>query len=332
MKKPAPCKLAVILNLVVASALLTAGGASAAEHASATPAATAATAPAAKTPPAKAGGKLCPPEPCKTGHNCSNDPFEPTACWTTEYGPARADVIIGAQHLGAVRSPNMLYCDGNTYALCFFSGPPTPTGTSSSNNALPCLVSGEIATCTCQAYTSGPNFVDINGILNRGAYFEAVSQCGHDGSKCKNIVNCGPRGDLKGCANYPPAKVCKYIKDQNPIDPKVSLWPKADLISTFSFAMSPFSLDTSPKQDGPYQLGSTPCTGLYAGCMTASCTYGAGHKPPTTDGELVTCQCPTYNGPNYQIGQSKQSCSITGGSGSYVWSAANTVPAKSGGK
>ncbi len=303
MKKPAPRKLAVILNLVVAAALLTAGGASAAEHASATPAATA---PAAKTPPAKAGGKLCPPLPCKTGHDCSNYPFVPTTCWTTNYGPARADVIVGAPKLGAIRSPNMLYCDGNTYALCFFSGPPTPTGTSSSNNSLPCVLNGDTASCTCQAYTSGPNFVDINGILNRGAYFEAVSQCGRDGSKCKNIVNCGPRGDLKECANYPPASVCKYVKDQNPLDPKVSLMPKADLISTFSFAMSPFSLDSSPKQNGPYQLGSTPCTGRYAGCM----------------------QCPTYKGTQYQVGQKDQICPITSSSGTYVWSASNTVPSK----
>jgi Zn-finger protein len=66
--------------------------------------------------------------------------------------------------------------------------------------------------------------------------------------------------------------------------------------------------------------------------MTAPCTYGPNHKPPTKDGELVTCQCPTYNGQNYQIGQSGQSCSITGGSGTYVWSASNTVPSKSGGK
>src|SRR5882757_9482416 len=104
MKKPAPCKLVVILNLVVAAALLAAGGAGAAQPASATPAAKAAkaaTTPAAKTPPAKADSKRCPPLPCKTGHDCSNYPFVPTACWTTEYGPARADVIIGASKLGA---------------------------------------------------------------------------------------------------------------------------------------------------------------------------------------------------------------------------------------
>jgi hypothetical protein len=211
----------------------------------------------------------------------------------------------------------MLYCDGNTYALCFFSGPPTATGTS--KLPLPCELNenGDTATCTCQAYTSGPNFVDINAILNRGAYFQTVNLCGQDGSKCRNIVNCGPRGDLPGCKAHPPAPVCKYVKDQSPSNPQGSLMPKADLISTFSFAMS--------GKDGSHHLGSIPCTGLYAGCMTAPCFYGPEHTSPTTHGERVKCQCPTYSG-EYQIGQKGQSCSIPDSGGkTYVWSAANTV-------
>jgi hypothetical protein len=304
MKKSVSYKLVVILNLVAVVALLAACGAT-------QPAAAAPAAPAAKVP---TGVSPCPnPPPCKTGHECRNYPFAATDCWTSDYGPAKADVVVG----NPVTSPNMLYCEGNTYALCFFSGPPTPTGVSSSNNALPCVLHGDIASCTCQAYTSGPNFVDINGILNRGAYFQTVNLCGTDGSKCRNLANCGPGGDKKGCQDHPPAPVCAYVKNQNPNNPKVSLMPKADLISTFSFAMS--------GKGGPYVLGSTACTGLYAGCMTAPCTYGPNHKSPTANGELVQCQCPTYNGPNYQIGQKGQSCSITGGSASYVWSAANTV-------
>ena len=71
--------------------------------------------------------------------------------------------------------------------------------------------------------------------------------------------------------------------------------PKADLVSTFSFAM-----------DGNYKIGNTSCTaGLYAGCMTAPCFFKGGHKSPPTDGEPVECHCPTYNGA-YQIGQSNQ--------------------------
>jgi hypothetical protein len=306
MKRSVLCKLVAFLSLAVAIALPAVCGAQ--------KAATKPVAPAATPSPAAAGDKLCPnPPPCKAGHTCSNYPFAPTDCWTTKYGPAKADVIIGAPKTGAIRSPNMLYCEGNTYALCFFSGPP--------DKGLPCVVNGDGANCTCQAYTSGPNFVDINGILNQGAYFKTVDVCGQDGSRCKNIVNCGPRGDLPGCKKHPEAPVCKYVKDQNPNDPQASLMPKADLISTFSFAMS--------GKNGPYKLGSTPCSGLYAGCMTAPCTYGPNHKSPTTDGEPVQCQCPTYNGRKYQIGQNLPSCSITDG---YVWSASNTVKPKSGGK
>ncbi len=260
-----------------------------------------------------------PPPPCGSGQDCQVHPFKPTDCWTTPYGPARADVIVATQPGGALGSTNMLYCDGNTYALCFFSGPPAATGTSSSNNPLPCVLNekGDTASCTCQAYTSGPNFVDINAILNRGAYFETVNRCGQDGSGCQNIVNCGPNGDLPGCKGIPQAPVCKHVKAQSPSHPQVSLMPKADLISTFSFAMS--------GKDGSYDLGSIPCTGKYAGCMTAPCSYGPGHTSPTKDGELVQCQCPVYSG-DFQVGQKGQSCSITGSNGAtYVWSASNTV-------
>ena len=316
MRQSVLCKLVAFLGLAIVITLPTVGSAQQAA------------AKAKKAAPAVAttsGGTPCPnPPPCKAGHTCSNYPYAPTDCWTTQYGPAKADVIIGAPKAGAVRSTNMLYCEGNTYALCFFSGPPTPTGTSTNppNNPLPCVLNGDTANCTCQAYTSGANFVDINGILNQGAYFKTVDVCGQDGSRCKNIVNCGPRGNLPGCKHHPDAPVCKYVKNQNPNDPQVSLMPKADLISTFSFAMSPI-------KGGPYQLGITPCSGLYVGCMTAPCAYGPNHKSPTTDGELVQCQCPAYSG-TYQIGQKGQTCSIPGSNPSYVWSASNTV--KPGGK
>jgi hypothetical protein len=285
---------------------------------------------AAKPAAAAAVRNPCPnPPPCDSGHNCSNYPFKPTDCWTTKYGPARADVIIpNPGTKTAVTSPNMLYCEGNPYALCFFSGPPTVTGNPnvSGKNALPCVLNGDVANCTCQAYTSGPNFVDINGILNRGAYFETVKLCGQDGSRCKNITNCWPAKDpkkQKECQGYPEAPVCKYIKNQSPSNPQGSLMPKADLISTFSFAMS------EPVKEPPYQLGSTPCTSktphAYAGCMTAPCFRKPGQTGPVTDRELVQCECPTFTGV-FQVGQNGQTCQIPDSDGkSYVWSASNTV-------
>jgi hypothetical protein len=237
----------------------------------------------------------------------------PTDCWTTQYGSAKADVITG----GALTSPNMLYCNGGTYALCFFSGPPDATGKKTAgNDPLPCVLEGDVAKCTCQAYTSGPYFVDINAILNRGAYYETVQACGPDGSNCANIANCGPKGDKPGCKERTAAPVCQYVQNQDPEDPAVSLIPKADLVSTFSFAM-----------DDDYRLGSKPCpAGLYAGCMTAPCFLGEGAASPPADGQKVQCECPTYDGV-FQIGQSNQTCSIPPGDDgtAYVWSAANTV-------
>lgn len=315
-------KLAAILIVLISALPFTAYGA---DGQKSSPAKKASSAKAAKT---ASQGTACPnPPPC--GANCTSTPLQPTDCWTTSYGPAKADVIIPKPGTKtAMTSPNMLYCEGNTYALCFFSGPPTATGKpdATGKNALPCVLDehNHVANCTCQAYTSGPNFVDINGILNQGAYFEAVTQCGLDGGRCKNIEHCWPPDDpkkQKECAAFPQANVCQYVKNQGgaggSADPK--LWPKADLISTFSFAMSGLH--------GKYDLRSTSCPAAqYAGCMTAPCSYGPNHTSPTQDGELVTCQCPTYNGP-YQVGQKGYACSIppSGGS-SYVWSASYTVP------
>lgn len=256
-----------------------------------------------------AGAERC-PEPAPCGDHCSNTPYQPTTCWTTKYGPAKADVVTG----NTVKSTNMLYCNGDTYALCAFSGPPTPVA---GHQALPCTLEGSVANCTCQVYTSGANFVDIHAILNLGAWYETVKTCGFDGSKCANIVNCGTDGSASSCAQQTPAPVCGYIQHQNPTDPTTSLIPKADVISTFSFAM-----------DGEYKLGSTPCSGLYAGCMTAPCFFKKGAKMPPSDGDPIQCECPVYNG-TYQVGQNGQSCSIASpDTATYVWSGSNTVPSE----
>jgi hypothetical protein len=250
-------------------------------------------------------GAPCPSSP-PCGSSCSNTPFAPTDCWTTAYWPAKFDIIV--------KPTNLLYCNGGAYALCFFSGPPSPTGQNPGNKPLPCVLQGSVANCTCQAYTSGAYFVDINGILNQGAYFQAVNQCGADGSRCANLETCGARGDKPGCSGYPQATVCQYVKNQNPTNPKVSLIPKADLISTFSFAMS-----------ADYRQGSTPCSGLYTGCMTAPCFFPSSHGSTITNGEPIQCQCPVAYG-NYQVGQSNQVCAIpSSGSEAYVWSASFNV-------
>ena len=307
MKTARACKLGVVLGAVLLVGFLAACGERGPEQQPASGETPPATGPASGS--AAATGEPCPdPPPC--GEDCTNYPFVATECWTTEYGPAKADVIVG----GALTSTNMLYCNGGAYALCFFSGPPDPTGTNPDNRSLPCVLEGDIARCTCQAYTSGPYFVDINAILNLGAYYETVEACGQDGSGCANIANCGPDGTRPGCQEQKAAPVCRYVQNQNPDDPAVSLMPKADLVSTFSFAM-----------DGDYRMGSIPCDGLYAGCMTAPCFFAEGTGEPPSDGAPIQCECPTYTG-TYQVGQSGQECPIAGDDGTmYVWSAARTV-------
>ena len=295
----------------------------------------------------------CPPPCCgyDCAGTCSNKPFEPTDCSTTPHGPARANIVVGSN---ALTSTNMLYCPGGTkdkpkpYALCFFSGPPTPTGTKSSvatNNALTCVpdFTTGFANCQCQVYNTGSYYVDINSILNLGAFWQTQKACGHHGEKCKNIAACDANGNPKtncGTSPCPPctdtvAPVCDYVAAQ-PFDKDAALYPKSphasmssvDLVSTFSYAMSgPAS--ATPNAGYGYQLGSTACTnnGFYAGCMTAPCVYPAGSKK--TDGSIVNCACPMWQG-DYQIGQPSadlQQSMLCPVGQPWVWSAANAVPA-----
>jgi hypothetical protein len=269
----------------------------------------------------------CPASTC--GGDCMNTPFEPTDCMTTPYGPARANVVIG----NPLESPNMLWCPGGRpYALCFFSGPPYATGKPPApgqppNNVLPCVFDEQkgVANCSCQVYNSGSYYVDINSILNRGVWYETRFVCGIDGSRCKNMRDCDSAGQTKagspvGCSLLV-APVCNYINSQGFEEPSWWFYPQAgtaDLVSTFSFAMSPTATG------GPYVLGTTSCTGQYAGCMTAPCKYPPGVKS-LNDGDVVQCTCPVWTGA-YQVGQNCQDCSLgSSGGNSYVWSAANSI-------
>jgi len=263
----------------------------------------AAAAPAAK-PAAKkvtAGQPpLCSSITPSCGNKCTNTPFEPTKCWPTSHGPARADVVT--------LQANMLACQNSPYALCAFSGPPAGIF---GGQPLPCVLGrgGLTADCTCQYYSSGKSFVAINAILNQGAYFGAVSQCGAEGKGCANATS----------ESGTQATVCTYVNNQPLGNPATSFYPKSDvqIISTFSLAMTP-----------PYQLAKDPptCHGKYAGCMTAACRFKDG-KPPSShkDGDAIQCECPVYDG-DYQISASGQPCTLSSSDGkTYIWSGSNTV-------
>ncbi len=122
------------------------------------------------------GGQACAePPPC--GSKCSNLPYLETNCWTTEYGPAKADIVVVDGKGTPTDSPNMLECPSGPYALCFASGPAVKTGSNPNNKVLPCLMDplGKTALCSCLYFTSGTSYVDINAILNLNAWYETVA-------------------------------------------------------------------------------------------------------------------------------------------------------------
>lgn len=273
------------------------------------------------------------PSSCSTASECSNTPFEPTTCMTTDYGPARANIVIGKS---ALKSTNMLYCPPKgIYALCFFSGPPYVTGNEGKDNqVLQCTPDAEtgIAQCQCEMFHGSQYYVDINSILNLGAWFQTTSDdaCGADGSLCKNIAMCNDKGQNNSCvadgtcAPCPDrvAPVCDYVAAQPEGDDSLSLYPsaRADLVSTFSYAMG------NTQDPGDYTLGSVPCNGRYAGCMTAPCTFPEGVSANSANGTIVNCACPMWKG-DYEIGQSVPSCPSA--DADWVWSAAHAVDPES---
>lgn len=260
---------------------------------------------------ADASGPVCPgPDDAPCGDDCSNVPYETLDCWPSEYGPVEADVVLLTQGETHETTSSLLYCNPAPFALCFYSGPQEGID---GNPALPCTLAddGKTANCECVVFDSTPFFVDIYGILNAGAYFETIQQCGADGSGCANLANCGMDGSKANCPIDNQAPVCQYAANQNPSDNAVSLYPGADIISTFGFGMA-----------ADYPPGSVDCEGLYAGCMTAPCYADDDSGDPIQAGDTVRCECPTYDGP-YQIGQGGAEC-LDPSSG-YTWSASRSV-------
>ncbi|MGH7837337.1 MAG: hypothetical protein ACREQC_05855 [Candidatus Binataceae bacterium] len=151
--------------------------------------------------------------------------------WTTNYGPAYRDAALGAS--------SFLPCTGQ-YALCFHSGP----------KPLPCKLTddGRFANCECTVQT-GLNFVLMTGILNAKVYQDTVNVCGPDGSDCT--------------AQPDKAPVCKAIAQGKVI-------PGADVISTYSPHDESDLTKLLTQAPGKPILTICP-KAPYAGCMTAPC-------------------------------------------------------------
>lgn len=156
--------------------------------------------------------------------------------WTTNYGPAYRDTVLGAS--------GFLPCTSQ-YALCLHSGP----------KPLPCELTGDgrFANCKCTAQT-GLNFVLITGILNSKVYQDTVNVCGPDGSACTTHPDKAP--------------VCKAIAEGK-------LIPGADVISTFSPSDESDLANLLTQAPAKPKLTICPMApdtkAPYAGCMTAPC-------------------------------------------------------------
>lgn len=200
---------------------------------------------------------------------CDQEPYVQNVYWTTQYGPAQADVHTEPE--------NFLKCSRGEYALCYYSGAP----------GMNCEVDEVTGTanCWCQIFTATeekPQMVTIAAIQNTCVYIETIAKCGVNGEKCTDMDS---------------APVCDYLAAG-------TFNPTTDLISTFS--AQPV---TSPedRSGGHYEFGCTECEGLYAGCMTAPC-YGRTQSGKSGE-TYTQCQCPLANGPyQYGRGGSEWSC------------------------
>ncbi|MGZ8158007.1 MAG: hypothetical protein ACXWT1_00895 [Methylobacter sp.] len=147
---------------------------------------------------------------------CTQDcpaPFVKNEFWTTEYGPAAANIVLSPT--------NFLACSSSGYALCYYSGPDSAPASKIPKEtlpSLPCTVSKDnpnVADCRCYA-ESGDSYVDINSIINTEVYVETVRVCGLNGEKCRNMASEAAGKALallgKTVPYLPTAPVCGYLQ------------------------------------------------------------------------------------------------------------------------
>jgi len=210
-----------------------------------------------------------------------------------------------------LQASNFLACKLKTtgpIALCYYSGVP-----GGSIDTPGCVLSADKKTAQCDCYKISENspagatysYVDINSILNKRVYQATVAICGKDGSKCLNGQNVSKTPNLRE------APVCNAIRNK-------TLFPGADVVSDFT----PILFQT--KGVTSYECPTSGTSNIYAGCMTAPCR-ATDRTDPSTGLPLVSCECPTFDGPN-QVGNPRiedvGSCSPD----PFVWSSAYTPP------
>ncbi len=217
----------------------------------------------------------------------------------------------------SVAKANFLACPLQTtgpIGLCYYSGVPgAPLNTPS------CTLTQGGAAADCQCYQINPgwrgakySYILVTSILNKAVYDQTVAACGKDGEKCLNAASLLLSKKTGRPINLPVAPVCTAMAHH-------SLNPGAQYTSTFSPILAKSKGLTS------YTCPTGGGGNVYAGCMTAPCKPN-GRTDPSTGLPMMTCTCPTYNGPN-QVGNPQ----IKGPSGGpamsctptpYTWSSA----------
>lgn len=210
-----------------------------------------------------------------------------------------------------LKASNFLACRLETtgpIALCYYSGVP-----GGSTDTPGCVLSADKKTATCDCYKISKDspagatysYVDINAILNKRVYLQTIAACGKDGSRCLNGTNVATNPRMRE------APVCTAIRNK-------TLFPGADVVSDYTPILSAQKGLTS------YACPASGTGNIYAGCMTAPC-QATDRTDPSTGLPLVSCQCPTFDGPN-QVGnpliEDVANCSPD----PYVWSSAYTPP------
>jgi hypothetical protein len=239
-------------------------------------------------------GATATPVPCDLPPPFCGGDFPLNTEMTTIYGPAWADVSLGAN--------DFLPCFG-PYALCYYAN---------------CTVSTDGKTSSCPCYEwFGPNFVLINAILNADSYQATVSQCTADPASCQQPNGAPVCGDLNRGSFYANATRVStfgfYRADVEPIgltsctqDPG----PYAGCMTAPCAGPTMSNPDGSvsitcdcPIFDGPYQIGKTGLS-----CDDTPRVWSAAYNPnavPPDPCDMVPggcipdappdqCGCPLY--------------------------------------
>ena len=259
---------------------------------------------------------------CKSSPECKpefkyyglNGLVKITDCKTTDTTSSCAWAGVNLQ------TSNFLACrlkKTGPIALCFYSGVPgAPLNTPA------CVLSKDKKTAECDCYKISENrpegatysYVLINAILNKEVYTNTIAVCGKDGSKCLNGANVATNPTMRE------APVCESLRDN-------TLFPGAYVVSDYTPILIP------QKGNTVYQCPTSGTSNIYAMCMTAPCR-ATDRTDQTTGLPIVSCSCPTYDGPNQvgnpQISEGTNTALVNAADRCspepYVWSSAYNPP------